>query len=511
MPLFRQLIANSANKDDLQLFVVNNIHLFHDLYNSHYTVILDEKNDIRDFIESKRGLLENIDYSFSQTKAFISILFDFCERFGFISIVSIENTLRKKDLYLGKRREAAKLFLLNIRQNQDYLDRFTQICKLIQCSIETEEDSEIKPIITFSNYLAKVIRDTSDQYISSLKTIIKQHVTDYSIPFLRHHVINQICSVDTTDIDEANSQVQAIIEKYLGHSIVLVPDIEEITEDILIEEDTDYYNQLVNVPISFGVIRQIAVQRCNNSNANLPGRGVNPLRSEMEMFIYLKRYGNMHKSKLLSALNRLPFEGIDNPVEIIDWGCGQGLASLVLIDYLKENRINLDISKIILIEPSELSLKRAALHVTLSQNTFIVKTICSVFNSLSAGDVLTNNNHTKIHLFSNVLDIDETLFSQSNLIRLIEQSQSGSNYFACVSPYINDEKTDRVEAFQRHFENNYDSFEKLLEKSNSGRIEDEYWNCNNNFNGNLGVFCTHPECGCDNKWTRVIRLFKVIL
>ena len=199
MPLFRDLINNSTNRDTLQLFVVNNIHLFHELHNSHYDVILAEKNDIRDFIESKRGLLEHVDYTISQTKAFISILFDFCERFGFISIVCIENALRKRDLNLGKRREAAKLYLLNIHENQDYLDRFNEICKLIQCSIETEEDNDKKAIVTFSNYIAKIVRDTSEQFISDVKLKISQHIAIDSYPFLRHQIIAQICSIDILD------------------------------------------------------------------------------------------------------------------------------------------------------------------------------------------------------------------------------------------------------------------------------------------------------------------------
>lgn len=216
MTLFRELINNSTNKDTLQLFVLNNIDRFHELYNAHYSVIITEKDDIRDFIESKRGLLEYFDFSMSQTKAFISILFDFCERFGFISTVGIENTLRKKDLHLGKRREAAKLFLLNIREEKHYIDRFTEICKLIQCSIETEEDNEKKSIVTFLNYLSKIIRDTSEHYISEVKGKIREHISNASFTFLNHEIIYQVCAVDTSDVYLANTQIQGIIEQYLA-------------------------------------------------------------------------------------------------------------------------------------------------------------------------------------------------------------------------------------------------------------------------------------------------------
>lgn len=509
MPLFRELLANSTNSAELQSFVINNIHRFHDLNNDYYSHMLAEKNDIRDFIELKGGLLENIDYEFSQCKAFISILFDFCERFGFLCTIRIENTLSKKDLYLGKRREAAKLYLLQIRNNNDYINRFEQICTLIQCSIETEEDSEIKPVVTFLNFFAKIIRDTSEEFISAIKSKIHTHTANVTFPFLQNPVIQEVSLIPTDNIDTANTQVQSITELFLGHGIDIETAIEELIEEILIEDDTAYSHQLATIPVTFERVRNIAVNSCVNVLANLPGRGVNPLRSEMEMFIYLKRYGNMHKSKLLSAFESFAFQLLTSPVEIIDWGCGQGLAALVLIDYLKEHNISLNIRKIILIEPSELSLRRSALHLSLARDNVPIRTVCNVFNNLSSSDIQTFNTSTKLHLFSNVLDIDEALISQSNLIRIIEETQRGTNYFFCISPYITDEKADRVDSFKRHFENTYDSYESSFEVSSSGRLDDEYWNCNNNYNGNMNVYCWHPECGCENKWTRVINLFKI--
>jgi hypothetical protein len=509
MSLFRDLITNSADIASLQLFVINNIHRFHDLNNGNYTNIVAEKNDIRDFIELKGSLLENIDYSYIQCKAFISILFDFCERFGFLCTTRIENTLVKNDLHLGKRREAAKLYLLQIRNNQDYIDRFERICALIQCSIETEEDSEVKPVITFSNYVAKIIRDTSEHYIAEIKLKLHTHTTNVTYPFLQSALIQQIYQVEIDDTDSANIQIQSLIDNYLGHIGEIESDVDEQLEEILIENDTPYFAQLSNISVTFNNVRRIAVNRCSNVPANLPGRGVKPLYSEMDMYIYLKRYGNMHKSKLHSSFEIFPFHLLNSSVDIVDWGCGQGLASLVLIDYLKEQHIPLNVNKMTLIEPSDLSLKRAALHVSLATSNVSLRTVCSVFNNLAPSDVHTASTTVKIHLFSNVLDIDESIFSISNLIRLIEATQRGINYFFCISPYITDEKADRVDSFKRYFENKYESFENIFEAFNSGRLNGQYWNCNNNFNGNMNVYCRHPECGCENKWTRAISVFRV--
>ncbi len=58
-----------------------------------------------------------------------------------------------------------------------------------------------------------------------------------------------------------------------------------------------------------------------------------------------------------------------------------------------------------------------------------------------------------------------------------------------------------------YFENKYDSFKLLLDIQNSKTTNDSYWNCNNNYKN-----CKCPEhsnCGCNNQWTRVIKVFKV--
>ena len=131
---------------------------------------------------------------------------------------------------------------------------------------------------------------------------------------------------------------------------------------------------------------------------------------------------------------------------------------------------------------------------------------------MQSADVETQNDTTKIHLFSNILDLNENFFSQKELISLIEETQKGENIFICVSPYQSDDEVDRVDAFKRHFEESRAvNFTRLYEVENSGKLCDPYWNCNNNYTGNMGVFCTHRNNGCDCKWTRFIRVFKVII
>ena len=63
---------------------------------------------------------------------------------------------------------------------------------------------------------------------------------------------------------------------------------------------------------------------CGNSS-----RGATPIDEELGLICYLAAYGRLHKEKLLLALNHMRLKSIcPQRINIVDWGCGQGLASL---------------------------------------------------------------------------------------------------------------------------------------------------------------------------------------
>ena len=96
MTLFRRLITSSTSDKSLDAFLSENIQFFYELHNSSIANLNAEKDDICEFIETKRLILEKLDFTKNTNKSFISIIFDFSERFGFLSIVNIENTLKLK-------------------------------------------------------------------------------------------------------------------------------------------------------------------------------------------------------------------------------------------------------------------------------------------------------------------------------------------------------------------------------------------------------------------------------
>ena len=180
-------------------------------------------------------------------------------------------------------------------------------------------------------------------------------------------------------------------------------------------------------------------------------RGVKVLTEPNQLLAYFNSYGKMHYAKVISALASLPDEILTSQIEIYDWGCGQGLATMCFLEYFQMQDGNVNIRSATLIEPSEIAIKRASLHVKKFKNDLTIITKNKDLDSIIPDDFNSSNETIKIHLFSNILDID--FFSMSDLVSNIKDSFNGLNYFVCVSPYVTEQKTQRLNDFVENFEN----------------------------------------------------------
>lgn len=225
----------------------------------------------------------------------------------------------------------------------------------------------------------------------------------------------------------------------------------------LIEKGTNY-SYLINalkIP-SFEGIRKLSVNFVNQLPEKVQtelwealSNGVEVLESEALLSMYMYAYGKMHAAKLQAAFEHLPTDKLED-IHLIDWGCGQAMATVVYYEYLKEKAISSNVKTITLIEPSELALKRAALHARKLFPNAEIKTVKKDFDKLIVEDIQIVDNQTILHLFSNVLDIE--YFSIERLAELIEQNKA-FNLMVCVSPYINDFKNQRLYNFISCFQN----------------------------------------------------------
>lgn len=140
---------------------------------------------------------------------------------------------------------------------------------------------------------------------------------------------------------------------------------------------------------------------------------------------YLHSYGDMTRKQWKEIFSKFLFK--PDFLQIIDYGCGQGLASALLFDeYGKDLRINT--KSITLIEPSTLALRRAEA---------IVRCYCPESSILSFNDFVGRVRFEDLslipgvefaHIFSNVLDIPG--FDGLSVFRKILKTKGVHNIFA---------------------------------------------------------------------------------
>ncbi len=161
------------------------------------------------------------------------------------------------------------------------------------------------------------------------------------------------------------------------------------------------------------------------------------LQTAEQLNTYIASYGDMHQHKLnLAFASLFSKEDLNNTsVEIIDWGCGQALATCVLIDFIKNNNINLHLSKFILIEPSSIALQRGIDHIDAIYQRKPKPQTFSVNKKADTSLLIKgfqSSHKIKIHLFSNVLDLLSLNLNQ--VFKNVTSNFDGLNYFVCVSP-----------------------------------------------------------------------------
>ena len=168
--------------------------------------------------------------------------------------------------------------------------------------------------------------------------------------------------------------------------------------------------------------------------------GVVPLDTEQKLDQYLAAYGKMHVEKIRSCFGALetPDEDLQAPVVVVDWGCGQALATCCLFDWLREaNNVGMGrISRVHLIEPSPIALNRATINVEAYRRqydaNFEAVEITKFINDVQQEDFRIDGAKTTVHLFSNILDIESV--DLDFLANFIRHNFTGRQIFFCVGP-----------------------------------------------------------------------------
>jgi hypothetical protein len=96
----------------------------------------------------------------------------------------------------------------------------------------------------------------------------------------------------------------------------------------------------------------------------------------------------------------------DKGLHLVDYGCGQGLATALLFDnYNCVDDLRWTVSGIVLVEPSKVALERARAVVECYCPSADLSCVNKKLDEVLEMDLQLSQNCTNLHLFSNVLDI----------------------------------------------------------------------------------------------------------
>lgn len=188
---------------------------------------------------------------------------------------------------------------------------------------------------------------------------------------------------------------------------------------------------------------------------------------EQQLDAYSAAYTSMHVGKLRRVFDKANGSSTFTAnITVIDWGCGQGLATLALKEYLEEKKISqYAIKEVILIEPSQIALSRADVNVRYALPGVIIRKVPKGLNDLKLEDVRIATNHRIVHLFSNILDIDG--ISIKNIAENLKANLFVDNCILCASPFY-PRMENRYQTLLSYFENAspWTDFQSAKEKEN---------------------------------------------
>ena len=212
------------------------------------------------------------------------------------------------------------------------------------------------------------------------------------------------------------------------------------------------------------IAESLVPERLRSNPWTILNHGRKILSTEDELNCYMAAYGEMHRAKASYALSAMPFNELNESVEIVDYGCGQGLASMCFIEKMRERKCLSQLRKITLIEPSRAALRRAEVNLRQALRDAPdceIATLQKFLPSATPSDEEVKRLDVKcnivVHLFSNVLDIATIdLKRTASLVT----SSGFRHYVICVGPANCEEY--RLDSFIRYFRP--DSIDMLLKQ-----------------------------------------------
>jgi hypothetical protein len=473
-------LNNAQNSQELQMYIVeNHITIIDNLSQINHAELLKHKKKIRS-LSLKASLFTELDYSISENVAVINGILATAIRFGDNFLFEIFfRILEENELEISNLLKASSLYLIGARTSENIFAFADEIHEKLEQAFLDEEDNNknvIASLLHYYQFFVKNFLEFAPGEVEKVNTKIKKLQKLQKYFFNQDDIIDEVLQVELSYESNPLEQIYSLIDDFLGRTNFIVP----ADCKFIIENGTSYCLSLGNPPYNVDAILQLnrAIYypiKDDNVFYSLQ-RGVRVPDEEIQLYCYMYAFGNMHRAKLNEVFNYLPEE--IGKHRVIDWGCGQGIGSLMYLEKLEDTNKQDSCEEAILIEPSPIALQRASFHVKHRAKRTI--TCNKDIDSISNSDFIKSNGKTTVHIFSNILDVE--LFSLNHLIGLIKNNCSGINYFIITSPYIYEPRISRIRTFINQF-NTYDGY-RMHYSSDAKKGE---WICN---------------------WTKFIRVFQ---
>ena len=210
---------------------------------------------------------------------------------------------------------------------------------------------------------------------------------------------------------------------------------------------SDYYENMVEYYQLHRSSNLSHTDFCNRTN-----RATSPLTSIKEAIFYAVAYSWQHYQTMQSFLSVIDVTSdIADKIRVIDYGCGQGIATIAYLEYLVAHNLATESEfEVHLIEPSSVTLSIAQDLINKLADTYGLKlSIHTYQQSLDMPIIFEDSDCTEtVHLLSNILDIEDVQNSIPT-ISLGMKEMIGKNFLFATSPcYSNSWEGNNI--FEKH-------------------------------------------------------------
>lgn len=447
-----KLLLTASTKDEFVEVIENNKELIFDYFSIiNFSQLLESKEEFHK-LSLKCNLLYDENLNSDSLNSFILLVLNASIRLGDRFVFQGYYKLSQfKKLSTSLLIDSSTLFMINVRGFNDFESRTGDIMNKLEEVFRIESDTKKDTISSLVSFYAIVVDSFFEFASEKVREIGDKILKEYELKtysFMDEEIIADIFDFKLLESGSPYNAIHNLLNAYLKNE----PKVRYNNSSFLVETDSKY-SELISSKMTLSQIVSLNRSHFESQKSDelyySLDRGVGILEYELQLFQYMYSFGRMHYEKLKSAIAVLPQIAVNHTV--VDWGCGQGLATLKYLEYQ-----NLSTNSI-LIEPSLVALKRATLHI----KNWVpnISTINKVFDDLIDSDFEIERSTTTTHLMSNILDIE--MYSLIKLIRTIESNFEGRNYFVITSPYIDYTRTKRIETFVSHF-HKYPSFKLIL-------------------------------------------------